>query len=1231
MSEVRDYKKLIDGQLSNKLNESFNLEVFKKIDEYIQSPTNDILLDDFERAFNDFFANTTPNNLTYDLTDSELYKEALSAAETKVKETEEQLATARKALDVAQKALDATQPATQAAQDVVATAQTTKAAAETDFGTAKENFDYLKEPTNNKKQVTRPDYLKNLFPTSASYKELTDIFKIFGITEVITINSRNNENSNIEPFIDNLLQAIYSKYQDKFTTFKSNLQSIKDAIKDYDDNPDKLKARSDAFENKKVNIEDLDPIIENMGNIMEKVKALDNVFQLNYVDEFIKKFTKYHEIIKKKNFKSIGSDNTKSIIGELKLIIDKANAAKTSLSKKQDGGVPDIFTSNEMTQVTQLVTEINSFEQKLGEPVTTSEARKEIYRKEIYDKISDLICQIILLFTQDVTDEPPIKVKLPNQTETDPIPKLARTFSAKKFKFDSTENGIKTGVSSPTLNDADHIRDFTFTLKNNDLQSNNFKNSKQLMEFFKIKWNEYYSADYLDCIEKIIEGSINTYIKQLKQFFDETKDNFKNIFLDLIINTKANSANTVDTIRSGTDYLANLPNIKYNWSNIIENLTRKDELMQVLERPETRGSNVPLNSGLGVFTEKFDITKHKDYIDGINDRNEADYKKIIQTIKSLIYFLFHKIGNEINETIEQVSNARSIEEKKKRFAYNDNTELFNSKLKIIVDEFLSDDDITTDTVINNGETIFFINDCTEPVFATNLTNTDYHKKKQKTKKLLEDYKLFVDESFYKILDETISELISRQDNQLINSDATKKITYALKISGERFLKKYNLVGDVDIISNSIIDMNRAKITRKISGEFIKKAELKDTSNPELKKFHNDTDLFTIIIDLLFVSADRRLVLGVVSRKSGSLIRGEDRSDLFTGGGRAVTNSESDEEVQQLGGRIDESISNVENTYNMIGGLKLDINPKFRRGYGIQTFGENNDRARKYANDPIAVNNFIMYFLEITFGLQILLEKLFSGNDIGQILTDFFSLYVKKLYKVLKPNISANTKLPIIVSNYSIYEITRKVIFGCFEKFVKEKILNTDTSSSADSSELNLSKDIILAKLSFSLPQLVDFFVDSFTNLDNLDNNILKSGSNNALTNYYSLRLGNIFNTSVEKKENFALISDELTKIFKIIDQDKKETNHLKFYREKIHKIDKIINDHQDETFGLLIEQIQNIIPGFEIKSNGLSFESKEFDGLTIETKQSDLEKRAKELQKELDEIRSRLAHSNKGE
>ena len=320
-----------------------------------------------------------------------------------------------------------------------------------------------------------------------------------------------------------------------------------------------------------------------------------------------------------------------------------------------------------------------------------------------------------------------------------------------------------------------------------------------------------------------------------------------------------------------------------------------------------------------------------------------------------------------------------------------------------------------------------------------------------------------------------------------------------------------------------------------------------------------------------------------------------------------------------GGSINDSISNVENTYDMIGGLKLDINPKFRRGYSTKA------RSRNYADDPVAVDNFTMYFLEITFGLQLLLNRLFSGHDISQILTDFFSLYVKKLYTVLRPTrLVVNTKLPIIVSNYSIYEITRKIIFSCFKKFIEEKVLINDTSNSADSSDLDLSKDMILAKLSFSLPQLVDFFVDSFTNLDNLDNNILKPGSNNALINYYNLKLGNVFNTSVEKKENFALISDELTKIFKITDEDKKETNHLKFYREKIHKIDKIIDGHEDETFGLLIEQIQKIIPGFEIKSDGIFFKSEEFAGLKLTIQPSDIKKRQKELQKELEEITTKL-------
>ena len=56
---------------------------------------------------------------------------------------------------------------------------------------------------------------------------------------------------------------------------------------------------------------------------------------------------------------------------------------------------------------------------------------------------------------------------------------------------------------------------------------------------------------------------------------------------------------------------------------------------------------------------------------------------------------------------------------------------------------------------------------------------------------------------------------------------------------------------------------------------------------------------------------------------------------------------------------------------MIGGLKLDINPKFIRSFG---FKDRHERARNYRSDPVAVNNFIMYFLEITFGLQLLLKK-----------------------------------------------------------------------------------------------------------------------------------------------------------------------------------------------------------------------------------------------------------------
>ena len=90
----RDYKKLIDIELSKKLNASFNLQVLTKIDDYIQKPDppNDINLDDLETAFTEFFENSsTHGNFTNALTDSELYKRALHAAETKVKETEEEM------------------------------------------------------------------------------------------------------------------------------------------------------------------------------------------------------------------------------------------------------------------------------------------------------------------------------------------------------------------------------------------------------------------------------------------------------------------------------------------------------------------------------------------------------------------------------------------------------------------------------------------------------------------------------------------------------------------------------------------------------------------------------------------------------------------------------------------------------------------------------------------------------------------------------------------------------------------------------------------------------------------------------------------------------------------------------------------------------------------------------------------------------------------------------------
>jgi hypothetical protein len=1296
---------------------------------------------------------------------------------------------------------------------------------------------------------------------------------------------------------------------------------------------------------------------------------------------------------------------------------------------------------------------------------------------------------------------------------------------------------------------------------------------------------------------KILE--IESYTGELKDFFDETKDNFKHIFFELIINTKADSENSVETLIPGTDYLANLQNIQYNWTDIIEKLTRKDALMKVLDKPTPLSTTTPSDFGAGDIKEQFKKDDHENAIT-TSTSTGTDYIKIIKTIKSLIYFLFHKIAHKLNEDIEAVGNASYFAEYKKKFAYNDNTKLFNSKLKIIVDEFLIDDDI--DSAKDEGKTIFFINDCADLEFARKLTDKDYYKKKQDTKKLLENDKQYVDESFYRILDETISALINIQKDKLIQSDATKKMTDILKISGERFLKKYNLVGNVDIKAVGKIDMT----TQELDKDNDKYLKLKPNSNNDLKKFDDDNKLFTKIADLLFISSNKSYMLGLGSAMGDSDIRGRDRHLFFpdttgvvqpegwgntgalksyikaTGKGlgsgvasmlnapskisemsldtgevinsgfekarrsrkaasarrqekiieknrdrdeaerigtaeakerraaaataaaaaataaakaeeataaadtaaadmaakkaaataaekavlagsaeaqmvakkdadlrraaaeaevarkaaeeareaaetaalagsaekdaaekaaeaaeakrdkaievadaaaaglaedwvavarrrvaarasraeRAVfeanianevaeqkendkktaeaeaavmaterkktaeaagkaaekadvverakwdrfnkdakvtqaaakaraaaeaakvkamaeryaaeqraelvgeaqeayaraldlanrklaakaaagnentyqrereaastevrnktqelnvkkrnmdnTNSEREAAARNLdqvkqdieeaivnvrqkkqdeskakataeeakaiaasrsasvaaaraaagraaapaeaaaaatalqeaeeeekmaisnledarlkvqraeaavtaaetaetlaqgkitpastklqtaqrteeaaqrdldvairvqrekeielerlmqraaeekalptkllkdvkaarkardilfdktlkgpavlskpfrrmergifgratGGSINDSISNVENTYDMIGGLKLDINPKFRRGYSTKA------RSRNYADDPVAVDNFTMYFLEITFGLQLLLNRLFSGHDISQILTDFFSLYVKKLYTVLRPTrLVVNTKLPIIVSNYSIYEITRKIIFSCFKKFIEEKVLINDTSNSADSSDLDLSKDMILAKLSFSLPQLVDFFVDSFTNLDNLDNNILKPGSNNALINYYNLKLGNVFNTSVEKKEEFALISDELTKIFKTTDEDKKETNHLKFYREKIHKIDKIIDDHQDETFGLLIEQIQKIISGFAITEKGLFFESTEFAGLKLTPQQSELEKRQEELQKELDEIKDRL-------
>ena len=1299
---------------------------------------------------------------------------------------------------------------------------------------------------------------------------------------------------------------------------------------------------------------------------------------------------------------------------------------------------------------------------------------------------------------------------------------------------------------------------------------------------------------------------IETYTGELKEFFNETKYNFKNIFFELIINTRAIGPEQVNGITDGTDYLVNPSNIKSNFSQILDKLKSKENLMEVLKRENT---NQIANEDK--VSKKFDIDEYQKDIDDVFSHNGPDlYIYIINYIELLIKFLFHKIGNKLNEDKQSIDNTSSFA-KYEKFTYNTTTEVINSKLKNIIYEFLDFDNGDVN-IFNDGKSIFLINDCADVNFAKKLTDKDYYKKKQKVKELLNTNKQYVDESFYRILDETIEALINIQNDKLIQSDATKTMTDILKISAERFLEKYNLVGKIFIKAVGTIN----KTTQELDNDNY--LELEANSNNDLKKFDDDNRIFTRIADLLFISSNKSYMLGLGSAMGDSAIRGEDRRLFFpdssvhdqpegwgnTGAlksyitsigsglgatGAIIVNSrskfremredasevikssykklrksredasesrqaeiteknrardeaeaaatgaaqearaaaaraaadaeaaaarmadvvraataaraaadaeaaaweaakreveaaqaaytsaisnpkgaaeraladramaramaaraaaealplgseknaadaaaadaeaaaeeaeadadaveapaaehaaaerlrldaakaaeieakrvaesakvladlrenekkaavreataaaanrkktaeaagkaaekanaeeraerkkinrlektqqeaaktraaakaaevkaeagaqaaavkaevereaqeayeralefanqkisehqdattvntyqiqrdrvladvkaktqalntkkqnmdnakseknaavryldqvkqdieaaivnvrqkkkdESDakadktkaererevasskkneadtnardlrgivnsapedskaqaeaeavaaeakaqeaekeennaisnladanlkveraedavrralqaqttaqnkmrsasEELQdkeraeevaageladarsmldekeielqglmqraaeekalpvklledvnaarkaknklydktlegrQLpgrlrrmvgiepnpsaaptvgGGSINDSISNVENTYNMIGGLKLDINPKFRRGYSTEA------RSRNYADDPVAVDNFTMYFLEITFGLQLLLKKLFSGNDVSQILRDFFSLYVKKLYTVLKPNISANTKLPIIVSNYSIYEITRKIIFSCFEKFIKENILNSDKSASEDSSDLDLSKDITLVKLSFSLPQLVDFFVESFTNLDNLDNNILKPGSNNALINYYNLKLGNVFNTSVEKKEEFALISDELTKIFKITDEDKKETNHLKFYREKIHKIDKIIDGHQDETFGLLIEQIKKIIPGFTITEKGLLFETTEFAGLKLTIQQPDLEKRKEELQKELADIQSKL-------
>ena len=91
---MRDYKELIGTELSNVLNISFKAEVLDKIDKYIENPLDNDNIDliKLEDAFNNFFTNTRNDDLTYNLTDSQLYNEALIAANTEVTETKKKLA-----------------------------------------------------------------------------------------------------------------------------------------------------------------------------------------------------------------------------------------------------------------------------------------------------------------------------------------------------------------------------------------------------------------------------------------------------------------------------------------------------------------------------------------------------------------------------------------------------------------------------------------------------------------------------------------------------------------------------------------------------------------------------------------------------------------------------------------------------------------------------------------------------------------------------------------------------------------------------------------------------------------------------------------------------------------------------------------------------------------------------------------------------------------------------------